>query len=77
MTLVSDLRRRKDAPEELQVQRLLCAIYPTRFESWLSDVVTRCYNRNETGIPGFVGDRLDDLKVLSLRFRASRKTRSK
>jgi hypothetical protein len=52
-------------------RRLLAAIYPPRRERVLMWLVGRCYHRAETGPIGWLGDRADDLRVWSLRRRAS------
>lgn len=59
--------------DEQQVRRLLVAIFPSRHSRVLSRFVGWCYARNEHGVWGFIGDRADDVRVLSDRARAWRK----
>lgn len=51
-----------DQMSDIEVARLLAAIFPTRVERVLQAVVTSCYRRSYTGLFGWVGDRADDLR---------------
>jgi hypothetical protein len=55
---------------ELEIQRLLCAIYEKPHEKALDAVATWCYERSEGGALGFVGDRASGLRSRSVRARA-------
>ena len=44
----------------LQVERLLCAIYPTRYERVLGSVRGLLWGIAEGGPIGWLGDRIDD-----------------
>jgi hypothetical protein len=51
--------------------RLLLAIYRPRRERLLGWLVGRCYRMSETGLIGWLGDRLDDMRQSSLHRRAA------
>lgn len=63
------------AVSDRDVQRFMCALYPTRLERAASWTVGRLYRVAEHGPVGWLGDRLDDVRVASLRWRADRKLR--
>lgn len=66
----SDVRVASSVTDE-QVHRLLCTIFPSRTERVLDRVATWAYGRSGHGIYGFVGDRADDLRALSVRVRVA------
>lgn len=51
------------AYSRLEVERLLCAIYPTRYERLLGRVGHLLWRISETGPTGWLGDRLDDYQT--------------
>ncbi len=58
----------------LRALQALCAIYPTWYERAAGWVMVRCWRINETSGPvNWVGDLLDDLRVVSWRRRARRR----
>lgn len=59
-------------PTEQEVERLVCAIYPTKLEAAASWAVERMYGIAEGGPVGWLADRIDDLRVASIRRRADR-----
>ena len=59
-----------------EAERLLCAIFPTRSEKALDSAAAWCWNRNEGGVFGWIGDRFDHLRWRSNRRRAARKVRA-
>jgi len=57
---------------DLQVERLLCAMYPSRCEKAVERVRTLLWEISEGGPIGWLGDRLDDLECRMREKRAER-----
>lgn len=55
---------------DLKVRQVLAAIMPRRREKVLSWIVSSCYAHPESRVLDWVGDRADDLRVASQRWRA-------
>lgn len=53
-----------------QVYRLVAAIFPTKTQKIISELKTRIWAFGETGVPGYIGDRLDDLELFINTYRA-------
>lgn len=61
----------------IEIERLLSAMYPSRFERACSRLVEFAWRRNETGLWGFIGDQSDRLRSVSYRARARWRVRFK
>ncbi len=60
-------------PTDEQIHTLLASLRPTRIERVLSAIVTRAYRINEHGVPGWLGDRADDMRVWSQKRRGAKR----
>jgi hypothetical protein len=60
---------------DLQAARLLCFIYPSRWERVLDRVMGLSWGISETGLFGWIGDRADDARSRSASRRARKRSR--
>lgn len=60
-------------PTREEVERLLCAVFPTWYERALNAVVSWCYARDDVRVLDWIGGRADSVRARSTKRRARRK----
>lgn len=57
-------------PTPIASERLMCALFNSRFEKLMERICTWAWGREEHGTFGWIGDQADDIRFRSVRIRA-------